>query len=212
MKERKKIIGIEQYIPIELINSAILEMLSGQNINKEELFYKMLEYNKGENRARKAANSIYSTITKKTTLGKKIVETLKPISYLQLSSAEKNLLSISLLCIRFPFVYDTLVCFGKLFIAQDTVSRQCINQKMSDVYGSNRTLTIALDAVLRILAEAKLIKREKQGLFSLNKNKISSNFIKEAWFYIWFELNGKKQIPANELKYEPFMIFLESTE
>ena len=53
MIEKKKI-GIEQYIPFELINATILEYLETKDINKDELFQRMLEYNKGENRAKKS--------------------------------------------------------------------------------------------------------------------------------------------------------------
>ena len=85
MTEKKKI-GIEQYIPFELINATILEYLETKDINKDELFQRMLEYNKGENRAKKASNSIYSAITKTSFINKALLKNLTTESYNRLST------------------------------------------------------------------------------------------------------------------------------
>ena len=96
MTEKKKI-GIEQYIPFELINATILEYLETKDINKDELFQRMLEYNKGENRAKKASNSIYSAITKTSFINKALLKNLTTESYNRLSMEEKNVITMSLI-------------------------------------------------------------------------------------------------------------------
>ncbi len=212
MNENKKKIGIEQYIPFDLINMTILEYLETKEINKDELFQRMLEYNKGENRAKKATNSIYSTITKSSAINKAILNNLTTESFNHLSNEEKNTITMSLVCIRFPFIFDTLTAFAKLFNVQDTVNRPYITQTLAATYGSNRTLDIALDAVLRMLVDSGFITRVKQGLFSKGKGAQICDFAKEVWISTFFELNGKKALPVSELKYEPVLSYLCNTD
>lgn len=211
MTEKKKI-GIEQYIPFELINATILEYLETKDINKDELFQRMLEYNKGENRAKKPSNSIYSAITKTSFINKALLKNLTTESYNRLSMEEKNVITMSLICIRYPFIFDTLTAFGKLFNVQDSVNRQYITQTLASIYGSNRTLDIALDAVLRMLVDSGFIIRVKQGLFAKGSMPQICDFAKEVWISTFFELNGKKSLPVSELKYEPVLSFLIDTE
>ena len=86
MAENKKKIGIEQFIPFELINITILEYLNTKEINKDELFQRMMGYNKGENRAKKAANSIYSTIKKSSAINRALLKNQTTDSYNRLSN------------------------------------------------------------------------------------------------------------------------------
>lgn len=212
MAENKKKIGIEQFIPFELINITILEYLNTKEINKDELFQRMLGYNKGENRAKKAANSIYSTIKKSSAINRALLKNQTTDSYNRLSNEEKNVITMSLVCIRFPFIFDTLTAFGKLFNVQDTVNRQYITQTLASVYGSNRTLDIALDAVLRMIVDSGFITRVKPGLFAKGERKQICDFSKETLIATFFELNGKKALPVADLKYEPALSYLIDTE
>lgn len=212
MKENKRTIGIEQYIPIELINNTILEYLETRDINKDELFQRMLEYNKGINRAKKATNSIYSIMTKTSSVNKALLRNFTVAFYNQLSETEKNIVAMSLVCLRYPFIFDTLTAFGKLFNVQDTVNRQYITQTLAATYGSNRTLEIALDTVLRIVVESGFIHREKPGLFSQGNFLCVCDFIKETWISTFFELNGKKSLLVAELEYEPALSYLDNME
>lgn len=212
MKENKKTIGIEQYIPIKLINTTILEYLETKDIKQDELFQRMLEYNKGVNRAKKASNSIYSVITKTSPIHKTLCKDMNSNSYNRLSETEKTIITMSLICIRYPFIFDSLMAFGKLFHVQDSVNRQYITQTLAAIYGSNRTLDIALDAVLRIVVESGFILRKKPGLFTQGKFFQVCDYVKEMWIATFFELNGKKSLSVVELEYEPLLSYLDNIE
>lgn len=212
MAENKKKIGIEQYIPFELINTTIIEYLNTKEINKAELFQRMLEYNKGENRAKKAANSIYSLLTKTSVISEALFKNINSDSYNRLSKEEKNVITMSLVCIRFPFIFDTLAAFGKLFNIQDLVNRNYITKTISAIYGSNRTLDIALDAVLRMIVDSGFINRVKPGLFAKGSCSQLSDYTKEIWLATFIELNGEKAINRCDLKYEPALFYLNNAD
>lgn len=208
MTDDKKKIGIEQFIPFDLLNETLFEYLSTKEIDKAALFQKILGYNKGENRAKKATNSIYSTITKSSVIKRAILKNLPAVSYEKLSVAEKNVIAMSLVCVRFPFVFETLAAFGKLFGVQERVNRQYIKQTLADIYGSNRSLDIALDAALRMIVDFGFIKRVKQGLFDKGASSSLGDFAKETWVATFFELNGRKTISVSDLRYEPVLSYL----
>ncbi|MBR6060455.1 MAG: hypothetical protein IKP67_00150 [Spirochaetales bacterium] len=207
--EQKKSIGNEQSFPIELLNDAILEWLSNGNIDRDNLLCRVQQFNKGKNRSRKAMNSIYTIVMNSTVIHKKI-KTKCSLDFLRgLNGKERNLLSIALYCIRFPFMYDLLFCLGKLFSLQDSVNKQYIVQSLSAIYGSNRSLIHGIDACMNILIDADMIQRIQPGLFIKQQSTEIGEFIIDVWIEMWQELNGKKIIDKSELLYEPIMSFLE---
>lgn len=212
MSEKKKSIGNEQPLPIDIINDSILEYLETKEINKDGLLLKIKAQNSGDNRAKKASNAIYSLITKSSPLNKALVKNFSPEAYYKLTEAEKNVIVMSLICLRFPFNYDLLFAFSKLFNVQDTVNKQYINEKMASLYGSNLSLEHGISAALTIAIDCHFLKREKSGLYSKNEVQPLCDFAKEAWIYIFFEMNHKKSIPLNDLKYEPIMSYIIDTE
>lgn len=212
MSEKKKSIGNEQPLSIDIINDSILEYLETKDINKEGLFQKIKAQNNGDNRAKKASNAIYSVITKSTPLNKALVKNFTPELYYKLSDAEKNVIVMSLICLRYPFNYDFLFAFAKLFNVQDTVNKHYINEKMASLYGSNLSLEHGIEAALTIAIDCHFVKRIKPGLFSKEEVKPLCDFAKEAWIYTYFEMNNKKTISINDLKYEPFMMYLIDTD
>ena len=106
MTEKKKNIGNEQPLPIDIINDSIIEYLETKDIDKESLLLRIKEQSSssGDNRAKKAANAIYSVITKKSALNKAIVRNFTPETFYKLSEADKNVIAMSLICIRFPLL------------------------------------------------------------------------------------------------------------
>ena len=210
MTNKKKSIGNEQPIPIDIMIDAIIEYLETKDIDKEGLLLKVKEQStsSGDNRAKKAVNAIYSVITKPSALNKAIIRNFTPESFYKLSEADKNIIIISLVCLRFPFTYDLLFSFSKLLNIQDLVNKQYINEKMASMYGSNLSLEHGIEAAMKTSIDCKFITRDKPGLFSKGTNIVTTNFAKEAWISTYFELNGKKILPINELKYEPIMSYL----
>ncbi|WP_288515925.1 hypothetical protein [uncultured Treponema sp.] len=208
MAERKKSVGNEQPLPIDIINDSIIEYLETKDLDKEVLLLKVKAQCHGDNRARKAANAIYSVVTKKSALNKAILNNYTPESYYKLNKADKNTIAISLICLRFPFTFDFVLSLAKIFNVQDTVNKRYINERMASLYGSNLSLVHGIEAALTISINCGFIKREKLGLFSICEPCQKTSFSKEAWISTFFELNGKKSFAISDLRYEPVMTYL----
>lgn len=214
MTKKKKSIGNEQPLPIDIINDSIIEYLETKDIDKEGLLLRIKEQSSssGDNRAKKAANAIYSVITQKSALNKAIAKNFTPETYYKLPVADKNTIVMSLVCLRFPFTFDLLFSLAKIFAIQDTVNRQYINEKMAAIYGSNLSLEHGIAAALSIAIECGFIKREKPGLYSKAEPRQETSFAKEAWISTFFELNDKKAISVTDLRYEPVLSYLSDLD
>ena len=214
MTEKKKCIGNEQPLPVDIMIDSITEYLETKDIDKEGLLLRVKEQSScsGDNRAKKAANAIYSVITKSSALNKSIVRNFTPESFYKLPVADKNVIVMSLVCLRFPFTYDLLSSFSKLLNIQDLVNKQYINEKMASMYGSNLSLEHGIEAAMKTAIDCKFITRDKPGLFSKGTNIVSTTFAKEAWVSTFFELNGKKAVCIDDLEYEPVMSYLSDLE
>ena len=90
MPEKKKSIGNEQPLPIDIIIDSIIEYLETKNLDKDTLLLKVKELYPGDNRAKKAANAIYSVITKKSALTKAIINNYTPETFYKLNDADKK--------------------------------------------------------------------------------------------------------------------------
>ena len=207
MTEKSKI-GIEMYYPYELIIQSIIEFLATEKINKEELFIKMHSIFNGENRARKATNSLYAVITNKTNLQKAIQKNFTAEAFSKLSKKDQEFICLSMICLKYPFLLDVMSHFAKVFNTQETVSIKYIKSIMASTYGSNRTMEIALIAAVYFLLNANIIERVKPGLFRKCKPASVSNFTKEAWISVFLEYNKTKTFSLDDLQYEPLMTFL----
>lgn len=208
MPEKKKSIGNEQPLPIDIIIDSIIEYLETKSLHKASLLLKVKEIYTGDNRAKKAANAIYSVITKKSALNKALINNFTPETFYRLDDADKKTIVMALICLRFPFTYDFLLSLSKLFNVQDTVNRKYIVNKMASLYGSNLSLEHGIAAALATAIDCDFIKREKPGLFSKTEQNQKTSFAKEAWIYTYFELNGRKIFSINDLHYEPIMSYL----
>lgn len=212
MNETKRSIGNEQSLPIDIINEAILEYLETGNIKKDDLLLKIKSQNSGENRARKTCNAIYSLVTKSSALNKALKKNFTLETYYKLTDDEKNIIVMSLICLRFPFTYDLLFEMAKLFNVQDSVNKQYISEKMASIYGSNLSLEHGIDAALTIAMDCRFIQRIKPGLYSKNEPQNLCDFAKESWIYTLFEMKHRKSISISELQYEPIMMYLIDTD
>ena len=164
MPEKKKSIGNEQPLPIDIIIDSIIEYLETKSLHKASLLLKVKEIYTGDNRAKKATNAIYSVITKKSALNKALINNFTPETFYRLDDADKKTIVMALICLRFPFTYDFLLSLSKLFNVQDTVNRKYIINKMASLYGSNLSLEHGIAAALATAIDCDFIKREKPEL------------------------------------------------
>lgn len=204
-----KYIGIEKYFPYEVMNHSIVEFLATGGIDKSELLDTIKRYFHGENRARKAANALYSTVTKSSALQTALKNNFTAETFSSLSENDKKTIDLCFVCFRFPFAMDVVERFAKIFNVQELASGRQIFDSIASDYGANRTVDMGLNAVYYFLLDAHLVERVKPGLFKKGEKIKISNFAKEAWIFTWWALGGRKATRADELKYEPAMIFFD---
>jgi hypothetical protein len=78
------------------------------------------------------------------------------------------------------------------------------------IYGSNRTVDIAIDALLPMIIEFNTIKRVKISLYSLgNKLAVSNKFVQELIVYTDIKLSGSKSILIDDLKHKPWYSYFD---
>jgi hypothetical protein len=203
--------GNQQPIPIEVFNEAIISYIDSDKFNYNDLIPKILTYNSGKNSAEKILVAIRASLKNKTVLNKAIRKIFSVESYNKLSTKEKNYIIVAIISLKYPFVYEMLFAFAKLFNLQDTVNKKYISDTLASKFGSNLSLEHAIGANLKTLVDAGMLKRVKQGLYSKIEPIEVCDFVKEAWIYTWFELNGRKTVPVEELRYEPFISYLIDT-
>ena len=82
---------------------------------------------------------------------------------------------------------------------------------MASIYGSNLSLEHGIDAALTTAINCIFLKREKPGLFTKSDLLPNTDFAKEAWIYTFFEMNQRKAVVIDDLKYEPTMMYILDT-
>ena len=78
------------------------------------------------------------------------------------------------------------------------------------IYGSNRTVDIAIDALLPMIIELNTIKRDKVSLYSLaSKLVIANKFVSDLVIYTDIKLSGSKSILMEDLNYKPWYSYFD---
>ena len=159
----KQDIGINQRIPMNILELALLAELQGNATGEYFRELASTEYN-GQNRIGKAV-SVMNRLTKKNRLMPYLMEKKTEVEAMFRNQADKPLLLTAIICSAYGFGYDVVALLGKYFHAQEIVTTELIRQKMSEKYGSNRSLPNALYCILPMLIEAKLLERPETGKF-----------------------------------------------
>jgi hypothetical protein len=78
------------------------------------------------------------------------------------------------------------------------------------IYGSNRTVDIAIDALLPMIIELNAIKREKVSIYTIgSKLTINNKLISELIIYTDIKLSGSKSILIDDLSYKPWFSYFD---
>ena len=64
-----------------------------------------------------------------------------------------------------PFCYEKVCILGKYFYVQDQVSRKLLEEKISEIYGFNKSISNAIDYNIPTLVEAGFIERPTFGIY-----------------------------------------------
>ena len=102
------------------------------------------------------------------------------------SKADRPLLLTAIICSAYGFGYDVVALLGKYFHAQEIVTTELIRQKMSEKYGSNRSLPNALYCILPMLIEARLLERPEAGMFKALRIKNATDEAKAVYQQAFF--------------------------
>lgn len=207
MKEKGKFIGINQRVPLKALNNGIIRLLDANIISLDEFKHDILEYTKGENRAKKASQYAYHILSRPPII-KNIRSIFNSDSYNLLPNSDRQALILCLVALTFPLTYDLLVYMGSSFKVQKQVNRTSMNLKMSSLYGSNRSLYNAMDAVIPMIIELGTIKRTKISIYEIEDSKTIRNpFISEMLIYTDIKLSESKTILVEDLQVRPWYMY-----
>lgn len=172
--EQKIVIGINQRIPISLLEMALLAALQGDDSPAYFAELASTEYD-GENRIKKAV-SVINRLTIKNPLFPYMKENKEMIIAILRNKADRPLLFSAIISAAYSFGYDTLSVMGKFFHAQEQISTSLITQKLAGKYGSNRSLPNAMNCVIPMFLEAGIIVRPQIGIYEAVRQERASEF------------------------------------
>lgn len=203
-----KFIGINQRVPYQVLDRGLARLLQSGHLNREDIQRDMLEFTGGANRAHKATQYAVTILSRPAPLLEVLKQHLSVDVYLRLPEHERKALITALLACAFPLAYDLLIALAAGFKVQTQLSKATMDQKMSALYGSNRTLDIAIEALLPMCIELGLIVRAKPGVYTLAPaSPLQTPIIAEAYLYADIMCSGSKSILAGQIESRPWYVF-----
>ena len=151
----KSDIGINQRIPISILEMALLATLDDQASSDYFVELAQTEY-EGENRIKKAL-SVMNRLTVKNELMPFLLENAELVKASLRNKNDRSLILAAVICSAYGFAYDVTSTMGKYFHVQEQVITSLVQDKMAAKYGSNRSLPNAMNCVLPMLIEAGII-------------------------------------------------------
>ncbi len=210
MVSKGKYIGLNQRIPFLVMDDAIFFYLNNGIIDKEYILQRMLEHTSGLNRAKKATTYVAQILKRQEVLLLQLKKNLKSILYSDLKVDDRKAICLCLISLTYPITYDLLVALSQGFKVQSQINKKFISEKVMSIYGSNRTVDIAIDALLPMIIELNTIKRDKVSIYSVgSKLVISHKFISDLIIYTDIKLSGTKSILISDLSFKPWYSYFE---
>jgi hypothetical protein len=205
-----KYIGLNQRIPFEVLDSAIHFYLDNGEVDKTYIFQRMQEFTLGTNRVNKATAYVVQILTRQVQLLEQLKKAITNTPYNSLRIDERKALCLCLISLTYPITYDLLIALSQGFKVQSQVSKKFISEKVMLIYGSNRTVDIAIDALLPMIIELNTIKREKVSIYTIgSKLTINNKLISELIIYTDIKLSGSKSILIDDLSYKPWYSYFD---
>ncbi len=210
MNKTSKYIGLNQRIPFEVLDDAIHFYIENGIIDKSHILQRMLEFTSGLNRANKATMYVFQILSRQISLLDLLKKNTKNIPYKTLRTDDRKALCLCFISLTYPVTYDLLVALAQGFKVQNQINKKFISEKVMSIYGSNRTVDIAIDALLPMIIELNTIKRDKMSIYSLaTKLVITNKFISELVIYADIKLSGTKSILIDDLNFKPWFIYFD---
>lgn len=210
MNSKGKYIGLNQRIPFEVLDSAIHYYLENGAVDRDYIFQRMREFTSGANRAGKAAAYVGQILSRQGQILDMLKKSVASSSYGSLRADERKALCLCLISLTYPITYDLLIALSQGFKVQSQINKKFIGEKVMSVYGSNRTVDIAIDALLPMIIELNTIKREKLGIYTISsKLLIRNKFVSQLIVYTDIKLSGSKSILIDELSHKPWYAYFD---
>ena len=187
----KQDIGINQRIPMNILELALLAELQGNATGEYFRELASTEYN-GQNRIGKAV-SVMNRLTKKNRLMPYLMEKKTEVEAMLRNQADKPLLLTAIICSAYGFGYDVVALLGKYFHAQEIVTTELPN---------------ALYCILPMLIEAKLLERPEAGKFKAIRIKNATDEAK-AVYQQAFLLNNPMLSEKDNIESYSFFEFIK---
>lgn len=212
MSSKGKYIGLNQRVPFEVLDAGIHYYLTKGLIDKDYLFERIQEFTAGVNRANKATLYVSQILNRQVVLLNHLKTFLNDVPYGSLQKGERKALCLCLISLTYPITYDLLIALAQGFKVQSQINKKFISDKLMSIYGSNRTVDIAIDALLPMIIELGTIKRDKVSLYSLSsKTEVKNRFILEVVVYTDIKLSGSKSILVDDLNFKPWFSYFDVT-
>jgi hypothetical protein len=210
MSSKGKYIGLNQRIPFDVLDSAIHNYLDRGSIDKNAILISMHEHTSGANRASKAANYVFQILNRQKPIVDQLRKELGIFPYSSLRINDRKAFCLCLICLTFPIAYDMLTAISQGLKVQSMINRKLISEKVMSIYGSNRTVDIAIDALIPIVIELNTITRYRVGIYALaEKSTITNKYIADLVIYVDIKLSGSKSLLYDELAYKPWFAFFD---
>jgi len=190
MSSKGKYIGINNRIPFVVLEYAIADFISTGQVNTPSYLKYILEFTKGENRAKKTLSHLVSIINKNTSLINLLAKQTKG-DFQTLSLSDRRAFLICLYSLTFPIVYDILNAFSIGFKVQEKISKRVIIEKIGAIYGSNRAMHIGIDETIPLFLDCGIISRSKRGMYVKGQIlKTTNQLISELIIYVNIKLSS----------------------
>ena len=151
MNSKGKYIGLNQRIPFDVFDSAFHFYLEEGKIDKDSIYQRMQDFTSGVNRAQKATTYVAQVLKRQTQLLDQLKKVLTSTNYNALRIDDRKSLCLCLISLTYPITYDLLCALSHGFKVQNQINKKFISEKVMSIYGSNRTVDIAIDALLPMI-------------------------------------------------------------
>ena len=199
-------IGINQRIPISLLEMALLAALEGQGTPEYFAELAGTEY-QGENRIRKSTY-VMGRLTNRNPLMPFLQENKDAVISALRSKTDRPIILAAVINSAYSFGYDLTAILGKYLHVQTQVTTALLASKLSEKYGSNRSLPNAMNCVIPMLIEAGFFHRPCPGFFEAIHHSGYSQLALEAYKRSFFQHNP--MIPTDaDISTNPYFEFLD---
>lgn len=199
-------IGINQRIPISLLEMALLAALEGQGTPEYFAELAGTEY-QGENRIRKSTY-VMGRLTNRNPLMPFLQENKDAVISALRSKTDRPIILAAVINSAYSFGYDLTAILGKYLHVQTQVTTALLASKLSEKYGSNRSLPNAMNCVIPMLIEAGFFHRPCPGFFEANHHSGYSQLALETYKRSFFQHNP--MIPEDfDVSTNPYFEFLD---